>query len=181
MIHRNVRKILFRLRSIEDTKKILHKERLYNEACSIAQHMTKSGLFKKANYDFNSIIALGQFVSLGMVLVASLSAIYSVVAELADGSQRKAEAQKPEIKKGLDLDDDLGEEIQFDFSATATSLNANLVDYPKKSAYEEAPYKIVKKEKKEKRSKDTSEKEKVKKEKKKKEKKKKSAMDDIFG
>lgn len=181
MIHRNVRKILDRLRSIEDTKKILQKERLYNEACSIAQNMIKRGLFKKANYDFNSIIALGQFVTLGMVLVASLSAIYSVVADLADGSRRTVETPKREIKKNLELADDLGEEILSEAFEPLMPLNVVLVDKPRKSAYEEPPHKVVKKERKEKRVKENSVKEKSKKEKKKKEKKKKSAMDDIFG
>lgn len=184
MLHRNVRKILERLRSIEDTKKILAKERLYDEATRIAQHMIKSGLFKRASYDFNSIIALGQFVTLGMVLIASLSAIYSVVADLADGNRSKVDAPKHEIKKNLDLADDLGEEILPDLIEnikTPTPVNVVKVDIPKKSAYEEAPYKVIKKEKKEKRAKEAGEKEKPKKEKKKKEKKKKSAMDDIFG
>lgn len=185
MLHRNIRKILAKLRAIDDTRKILRKQQLLTEATAVARHMVKSGLFRKASYDFNSIIALGQFVTLGMVLVASLSAIYSVVAELDDGYREtkgkaingKMKVEK-ELKQGADVDD-LGEEILDLVTPSVEAVKSVNLDelFKNKGGIgkkQKSEYKVLK----EPREKDKRKKEK--KEKKKKDKKR-NAIDDIFG
>lgn len=157
----------------------------------MARHMIRSGFFQKASYDFNSIVALGQFVTLGMVLVASLSAIYSVVAEIEDSGKDvrdrahdlKVQSAKSESLKA-DIDD-IGEEVLLGASLSYTPVRTVDIDellkknettyYEKKKTSE---YKVLKepKERKEKKVK----KEKREKEKKKKDKKR-TAIDDIFG
>lgn len=179
MLHRNVRKILLKLRAVDDTRKILHRERLRGEAASIARHMVRRGVFSKASYNFNGIIALGQFVTLGMVLVANLSAIHSILVELSDEYKPKPAAAVTTAKPDAD---DIGEEIPLRY---ATPTTAGLQEMPKsvdstgqlvKNAFEYRVSKDILKGK-EKRDK----KQKKKKGKEKKKTKKRNAIDDIFG
>lgn len=186
MIHRNVRKILFKLRSIDDTKKILMKERLHREAVAVARYMIKKGVFKKASYDFNSIIALGQFVTLGMVLVASLSAIYSLVSELHDAASVRVEEPKARKPTKVEAFTDLGEEINEDLLKLPFVVNESLnfaLDDPKRElrydSLKEKKYKVTELKKSENKN---LMREKTKNKNQKRDKKKKrNAIDDIFG
>lgn len=158
MLHRNVRKILAKLRSINETKKILRKDRLYQEAVNIARHMVNKGLFKKASYDFNGIIALGQFVPLGLVLVANLSAIYTVVAELADANI--GQLLKPAVpqKRNVCDPDDVGEEIHLSVPLSLDSIDDDSGSLVGSKEPKKGDYDFAIEEKKTKRSKSNYEK-----------------------
>lgn len=79
IIHRNVRKILkilVDLELIKNSHQIRHKEQ---QILDIIKYMMKKRVFTKAYYEFNGIIALGQFVTLGLALVGNLSKIYCIL------------------------------------------------------------------------------------------------------
>lgn len=79
IIHRNIRKILKLLVDLEFIKspqQIRHKEQ---QILDIIKYLIKKRVFTKAYYEFNGIIALGQFVTLGLALVGNLSKIYCIL------------------------------------------------------------------------------------------------------
>jgi ribonuclease MRP protein subunit RMP1 len=110
-------------------------------------------------------VALGQFITLGLVLLGLLARINSCIDEL--GVELKVEIQKQVIQRNEvvinDLGDDLGEAIEHvDSAPLATSSMKSMKS------------ETIKTPKKEKRRKDSSEHTNKKK-------KKRSAIDDIFG
>lgn len=185
-LHRCIRKILRKIYEFEETKKHVIKQRLHAETLALARSMIKTRLFTRCYYSFNGIIALGQFVTLGLTLVGSLSALYALTMKIRGLTDTLASIT---LKTSLGnskrisgvpetaLDDDLGEEILFEEKPTVVK---NQEGEAMRKPHEPAPKRKLddiesifgdkpKKKKKEK------------KEKKPKEKKKKSAIDDIFG
>lgn len=190
MIHLNIRKILKRAYNMESAKKIRVKDKLRLEALAIARYMLRKKLFTKAFFEFNGIIALGQFINLGLALLGATSSIHSLLNEIEglNYSNCKTNASK---KTGTEItghdDDDLGVEVEV-----AT------VETPKVRDLEEdngiPQFKLDLKERREKKRTAEGREKRPKAEKddmasifgatgskKKKKKKKKSAMDDIFG
>lgn len=189
MIHLNTRKILKKAYNIESAKKLKVKEKLRLEALAIARYMIKKKLFTNAFFAFNGIIALGQFVTLGLGLLGITSSIFSILSEI-DGisdSSYKNNVQK-DLKSSVtqENDDDLGVEVEMPSVEQSKSIsNLELIplmkleakDKPKKKRrHDEGKLKEPKAEQDdiasifgETRTK------------KKKKKKNKSAMDDIFG
>ncbi|KAF8004282.1 hypothetical protein HF325_001730 [Metschnikowia pulcherrima] len=83
--------------------------------------MIKKRLFTRCHYSFSGIVALGQFVGLGLTLIASLSAIHSIIVSMDGITQRsvsqtiktlgnKDVVSKSDIPSSIP-DDDIGEEI----------------------------------------------------------------------
>lgn len=117
IIHRNVRKILkiiIDLESIKSSQKIRQKKQ---QILDIIMYLRKRKVFTKAYYEFNGIIALGQFVTLGLALVGNLSKIYCILLSFK-GLDR---ILKPDVVGETSVilseyskDDDLGEIVDFD-------------------------------------------------------------------
>lgn len=118
---------------------------------------------KRAYYHFNSVIALGQFVNLGFVLVASLSALRLLLMEIQGVGVRGRQIEPEEVAQ---VEDDVGEEVVFELVSKAPPEPLMSMDVMAEASIEQKP----KKQKSEKKG-----------EKKSKKKKKKSAIDDIFG
>ena len=79
IVHRNVRKILkflIDLELIKNSQKIRQKKQ---QILDVIKYLIKKKVFTKAYYEFNGIIALGQFVTLGLALLGSLSKIYCIL------------------------------------------------------------------------------------------------------
>ncbi|GEQ72042.1 hypothetical protein JCM33374_g5728 [Metschnikowia sp. JCM 33374] len=188
ILHRNVRKILRKIYDFEVTKKHILKQRLHNEAVAIARFMVKKRIFSSCYYSFNGVVALGQFISLGLTLLASLSALHNLIMSI-DGLASKLEATKmPSVaEKGVTShassvipeDDDLGEEIVFTEKPAPLRrekedpiLMNTPITVPKRK-FEDIDSIFGEKPKKKKEKKEKKEKNKLK--------KKKSAIDDIFG
>lgn len=79
IIHRHVRKILkflIDLELIKNSQKIRQKKQ---QILDIIKYLIKRKVFTKAYYEFNGIIALGQFVTLGLALLGNLSKIYCIL------------------------------------------------------------------------------------------------------
>lgn len=158
MVHRNVRKILTRLITIESETKVKVKQALHSETVSIAVHLLKK-VFRQAYFAFNTIIALGQFINLGLVLVGLLSALQGHLlkiegVEKALNSTPKAKP-KEQVEDVQDPDVDLGVAVEPAVSSI------------EQTAFVPPPPKHLSKPKKMKKLK--------------KSKKSKNAIDDIFG
>lgn len=186
MVKRAVRKILRRQFDIENAKKIKAREKLQAESAQIARHLLDH-ILPTAYYEFNSIIALGQFINLGLALVGSISAIHSVLLDM-EGLSKGRRSQTRAVSAPLVEDhNDLGEEIEQKLPLAPVVLEMfempKARDAPKiRDASKEEPKRkkvevdldgIFEPKKKKVKS--------EKKEKKEKKKKKRSAMDDIFG
>lgn len=122
MIHKRTRQILKKAYSMEHAKKFKVKERLRQETVAIAKFMVNRSLFSKAYYEFNGIIALGQFINLGLALVGSLSAIYSVVSEIQAISITGTTENKNGSKVLQVDDDDIGIEIEWNLASAEKHL-----------------------------------------------------------
>lgn len=162
MFHRGVRKVLRGIYEAEETKKIKRREEIQKEVVLTANHLVLR-VMKRAYYHFNSVIALGQFVNLGFVLVASLSALRLLLMEIQGVGVRGRQVEPEEVAQ---VEDDVGEEVVFELVSKAPPEPLMSMDVMAEASIEQKP----KKQKSEKKG-----------EKKTKKKKKKSAIDDIFG
>ncbi|KAF3988726.1 hypothetical protein FT663_03209 [Candidozyma haemuli var. vulneris] len=166
MLHRGVRKVLRGIYEIEEAKKIKRREQLQKQVVATANHLVLR-VMNRAYYHFNSVIALGQFVNLGFVLVASVSALRSLLLEIEGVGDRNVEVET----KKTELDDDIGEEVAYESVSTPS---VDIKPEPMVAMSFEEPKKEPKKKTEKRKSKGDGEK-------KKKKKKSKSAIDDIFG
>lgn len=112
MIHRGVRKVLRGIYEAQEAKKIRRREELEKEVAAVASHLL-TRVMGKAFYHFHSVIALGQFVNLGFVLVANLSALRSLLLEIEGVQSRRHMQEKPLKSVKIDADD-IGEELTID-------------------------------------------------------------------
>lgn len=160
MIHRGVRKVLRGIYEAEETKKIKRREEIHKEVVLTANHLVLR-VMKRAYYHFNSVIALGQFVNLGFVLVASLSTLRLLLMEIQGVGGRQV--RREEVAQ---VEDDVGEEVVFELVSKAPPEPFMSMDVMEEVSMEQKP----KRQKSERKG-----------EKKTKKKKKRSAIDDIFG
>lgn len=187
-MHRKVRTILTKVQTMEVTKLVKKREQLRQEAIDMAAYLLKKNVLKKALYEFHGIIALGQFINLGILLVGNVSSIYNILVEMEDVGEKINSVSVLNWANPVEDDDDMGVEIDITEPLkeveTATEKSESNQDIetatktPKLSSsldinsiFGEQPRKKHKKERKEKKErKDKKDK-----------KKKKSAIDDIFG
>lgn len=79
IFHRKIRKIVKPLMDIEDSTdetKILVKRKIV--LCEI-KRLFGQKIFTKAYFEYNGILALGQFVTLGLALIGNLSKLYCIL------------------------------------------------------------------------------------------------------
>lgn len=121
VIHRKIRHILKLLVDLQylKTKKTVEdrKQRVY----LIIKYLINRRIFTRGYYQFNGIIALGQYITLGLALVGSLGKIHELLLEfegikgvLRDGKQL-VENKQPVTGslKGVLDDDDFGEVVDL--------------------------------------------------------------------
>lgn len=133
IIHRKLRQIvkLFIERDeANNQKKRTLKE---NEIVKLSNYLICKKVLSKAYYEFNGIIALGQFLTLGLALVASLSKISSILIQIKGVSQGSIDkvsllgCEKPGFaeKSGSEpyIDEELGVPIN-----TSTETKAELTE-----------------------------------------------------
>lgn len=190
LLHLKVRQIIIKAEDISVTKKIKARERLRAEACQIARYLIKKQIFKKLYYEVNSIIALGQFVTLGLALLGSLSALYPHILQIHRLGVSILPSRAPVRIQETAADDDLGEEIVFnneDFKVETYKLpvlDAELEPPNNQGHTRKETAKSERNQAGEKAvglSSDKVKRSKSKKSKKEKSKKSRSAIDDIFG
>lgn len=110
-LHRHVRRVL-KLLSVKKSSPALSLEIKY----------IVNKLIKKCYWEFNGIVALGQFVPLGLVLIGLLARINSL---LLPGVPKKHE---PIIDKQVDDKICLGEDIGEDMEQTVITAKASTAD-----------------------------------------------------
>lgn len=82
IIHRSLRKILKKMIDIQNLKSTRTLERKKEEIREIVGYLIKKQIFKRAFYQYNGIIALGQYVTLGLALLGNLGAIHSILIKI---------------------------------------------------------------------------------------------------
>lgn len=154
VLHRNLRKILLnaqRNRSSQD----------------IIDYLYRRNIFTRAFYEFNGMLALGQYVTLGLALLGCVAKVYDVLQSERKLSRRPAGAVKAMGSRtdtnAKAKDEDLGEAFEpvAIEEAKPQPLQPRVADTPQVTP----PPAVVSWKPKEKKKK----------------KKKKSAIDDIFG
>lgn len=116
IIVRTLRKILKLQIDIQRIKKPSQKTEYKNkQIVALCNKIIK--ISKDAYWAYNSIVALGQYITLGFALIASLSKIYSLILTVPGVNVKKPQLFQS-ISDGVigktDGDDDLGEEIPFE-------------------------------------------------------------------
>lgn len=170
MLHLHTRKLLLLLDAYAAAPKYKTKARLHQQALGVARFLVRR-VCVKCLYTFNTIIALGHFVPLGMTLVAAVSAIRALATEIDGPQDSRANPLIENHQTKQDSADDIGEEIvevKADVAA-APEIPEQVVLAPEKTAV------------KPKTRRPAPDEEQRTKKKKKKAKKSKNAIDDIFG
>lgn len=144
---------------------------LEGKLCQRTVYKLKHHIVPRAYRAFSNIITLGQFVSLGMVLLAMLARINSCIDALGiDLTKKMAITRTEPTTEGNDMGDDLGEVV---IPSEDRSLSA-----PQSNSSRESSKGSIRKDEKEEKKRKSSLEEPTKKKKKK---KSRSAIDDIFG
>ncbi|ODV77997.1 uncharacterized protein CANTADRAFT_69409 [Suhomyces tanzawaensis NRRL Y-17324] len=105
IFHRKLRKIV---KLSIDIEKLSSKPKIQaknDQILETIRYLIKNQVFKKAYYEYNGILALGQFINLGFALLGSLSKIYALFMEI-DGVKEhisKAQEQKMDIPSDTGL------------------------------------------------------------------------------
>lgn len=100
MIHRYIKKIL----SLYKTSK--------NDMTQLVNKFLNKKIMDKAYWEFNSIISLGQFVTLGLTLIGLLAKIWSILEPERKQAKSILHHQPTNNAKSTVNDLDLGEEIE---------------------------------------------------------------------
>lgn len=116
-MHRKVRTILDKFITMEFTKLVKKRDQLRKEAIDVAAYLLKKKVLKKALYEFHGIIALGQFINLGILLVGNVSSIYNILVDMEGVSENITSRERIAGETSLtwanvEDDDDLGVEIE---------------------------------------------------------------------
>ncbi|SGZ55024.1 CIC11C00000005272 [Sungouiella intermedia] len=114
LVHRKVRTILVKFQTMEITKLLKKRELLRQEAIDTAAYLFKKKVLKKALYEFHGIIALGQFINLGILLVGNVSSIYNILLEMDEVSDKLSLVGPTNLVKSVEEDDDdMGVEVEM--------------------------------------------------------------------
>lgn len=165
MIHRSLRKII-----------LSHDQKEYKKLRDNINELQKRKILDKAYREFNGIVALGQFVTLGMTLIAVVSRIWNLleperqVKQLVTQKQPSSSLQDTGDDLGEIVDDDLGQVVAPPTINSTSNLPDETPSIPSKHSLDD----IFGPSKKKKKKLDPNTK------KIKKSKKKKSDIDDIF-
>ena len=99
---------------MEITRLLKKRELLRQEAIDTAAYLFKKKVLKKALYEFHGIIALGQFINLGILLVGNVSSIYNILSEMDEVSDKLSLVGPTNLVKSVEEDDDdMGVEVEM--------------------------------------------------------------------
>lgn len=139
IIHRNIRKILkllIDLELIKNSQKIRQKKQ---QILDIIKYLIKRKVFTKAYYEFNGVIALGQFVTLGLALLGNLSKIYCILRSFKGVDmicKPNIIDEAPVIYSEQSGNDDLGEIIDLDKGSEYLQLKRKFAEDESKGTKE---------------------------------------------
>lgn len=166
----SLKRYLTKLISLIYTYSRKAKEKIRQKVLKVARHLYLN-ICRSAFRAFNGIIALGQFITLGLTLVGVLGKVYHHVGtieglrETNSNRSKSIDVDYNNVDLGADLREELGEEVAYNEGE----------EEKKRKSVEPLDLSIRKKKKTTKDDQGND------KDKKKKKKKKKSAIDDIFG
>lgn len=107
IIHRKVRKII---KLAYSSANKLKPERILE----VIKYLVLGKVFRKAFFEFNGIVALGQYINLGFALLGSVSAIYSILTQVEGAKQYFKTSTAIDVKETL-AEDDMGEVIDMNY------------------------------------------------------------------
>lgn len=118
MLRRHIRKILLLLVDVENGKTVLLRQQSAERIRDIVDYLFDKKVFTKMHYEFSSIIALGQYVTLGLGLVGLISKLHTLL-QLFEGNskpkrRRALPAPGPSLPTGASNEDDMGEAVEYD-------------------------------------------------------------------
>lgn len=118
MLRRHVRKILLLLVEVEDGKTVLLRQKSADKVRDIVNFLLDKKLFTKLHYEFGSILALGQYVTLGLGLVGLISKLHALLLSFEGISKREAPKPLPysavaAVASSEWNDDDMGEAVEY--------------------------------------------------------------------
>ncbi|CCE86072.1 Piso0_005721 [Millerozyma farinosa CBS 7064] len=87
IIHRKIRQIVKLFIDRDEANNQKTRSLKENEIVNVSNYLIRKKVISKAYYEFNGIIALGQFLTLGLALVASLSKINSILIKIKGVNQ----------------------------------------------------------------------------------------------
>ena len=111
IFHRKIRKIIKALMDIEkstDKTTMLSKRNVV--LCEIRSMFSRK-IFTKAYFEYNGILALGQFVTLGLALIGNLSSLYCILRNIGNQEVSKDPGDPSGHFQTPDEIVDIGEEI----------------------------------------------------------------------
>ncbi|ODV67136.1 hypothetical protein HYPBUDRAFT_153045 [Hyphopichia burtonii NRRL Y-1933] len=114
IIHRSLRKILKKMIDIQNLKSTRTLERKKEEIREIVGYLIKKQIFKRAFYQYNGIIALGQYVTLGLALLGNLGAIHSILIKIEGMEKPRGKPVGKILEAPVavpDQKEDIGDEI----------------------------------------------------------------------
>ncbi|KAK6455496.1 uncharacterized protein RJT20DRAFT_3170 [Scheffersomyces xylosifermentans] len=121
ILHRQVRKIVKLSIDIGRIKSTETKKHKQQQIVDIVGYLVKRKVFTKAYYEFNGIIALGQFINLGLTLVGNLAKLHEILVGITGVKDvlkvtNTVQVQKASksVQQAIDTGDDLGEVIEFE-------------------------------------------------------------------
>lgn len=82
IIHRKLRQIIKLFLERDEASNQKKRKSKEDEIVDISNYLIHKKVLSKAYYEFNGIIALGQFLTLGLALVATLSKINSILIQI---------------------------------------------------------------------------------------------------
>lgn len=132
ILHRYVRKIIKLAVDIARIKSKAKKEHKQKQIVDIIVYLDLRKVFTKAYYEFNGVIALGQFINLGLTLVGNLTKIWAILMQVGGiKDNKRVQVQQMNLTNiVIDSGDDLGEAITFEDTIleTATSTKRKVND-----------------------------------------------------
>ncbi|RLV92999.1 Ribonuclease MRP protein subunit RMP1 [Spathaspora sp. JA1] len=184
--YRHVRKILKLQIDINRLTRKKYHSRVVSKTEEIVQ--ISQGLIKRSKsmyFTYNSILCLGQFITLGFALLGSLAKIYSLLLEIPGVKVNKSVVESVAKEVEQHIEDDIGEVVTELTKDDTTAVDIGTVEIPTSSSavsiVDIFSSKKKSKNKKKKSRSSASIDDILKDSKPAKKKKKKSAIDDIFG
>lgn len=113
ILHRKLRLISITLLEAVNSKDREVRSKRKDEGLDLICYLFKKNILKRAYFEFNGIIALGQYITLGLALIGSLSKIYCLLNSLIEVHIPRKLIKTSQVRGTIStIDQDIGEEVK---------------------------------------------------------------------
>lgn len=134
ILHRRTR-IILKLAMDWQAPQIRNKSDIEQKVLANIKYLVKR-VMAKAYYEFNGIIALGQFINLGLTMLGNLSKLHGILTGFGGLTNS---IRIPELVS-INQDDDIGEAIPFENTRANTNTTTKII--PTKTVTDKAKFSI---------------------------------------